>query len=84
MINGFFDRQSLDVEDAVRIGRSSDIRVFVGIRLPQVLAGLTATAVFGWVPTWNEFLFALLPPGVETRTVPVTMLQTIGGNIGVR
>ena len=34
--------------------------------------------------TWNEFLFALLLSGVETRTVPVAMSQTIGGDIGVR
>ena len=31
-----------------------------------------------------KFLFALLLTGVETRTVPVAMAQTIGGDIGVR
>ena len=59
-------------------------RVFFKICLPQVLAGLAATAVFGLILTWNEFLFALLLTGVETRTVPVAMAQTIGGDIGVR
>ncbi len=52
--------------------------------LPQVKAGLAATAVFGLILTWNEFLFALLLTGVETRTVPVAMAQTISGDIGVR
>ncbi len=33
--------------------------------------------------TWNEFLFALLLTGVETRTVPVAMARTLGGSIGV-
>jgi len=33
--------------------------------------------------TWNEFLFALLLTGVETRTVPVAMARTLGGEIGV-
>ena len=41
-------------------------------------------AVFGLILTWNEFLFSLLLSGVETRTVPVAMAQTIGGDIGVR
>ena len=45
---------------------------------------MAATAVFGLILTWNEFLFALLLTGVETRTVPVAMAQTIGGDIGVR
>ena len=40
--------------------------------------------MFGVILTWNEFLFALLLTGVETRTIPVAMYQTIGGDIGVR
>ena len=33
--------------------------------------------------TWNEFIFALLLTGTETRTVPVAIARTIGGAIGV-
>lgn len=84
MMKSFFDELSLDVEDAARLDGSSDIKVFFKICLPQVLAGLAATAVFGLILTWNEFLFSLLLSGVETRTVPVAMAQTIGGDIGVR
>ncbi|HUN92830.1 MAG TPA: carbohydrate ABC transporter permease [Burkholderiaceae bacterium] len=84
MMKSFFDELSPDVEDAARMDGSSDTRVFFRICLPQVLAGLAATAVFGLILTWNEFLFALLLTGVETRTVPVAMAQTIGGDIGVR
>ncbi len=58
--------------------------MFFKICLPQVIAGLAATAGFGLILTWNEYLFALLLSGVETRTVPVAMAQTIGGDIGVR
>ncbi len=84
MMKSFFDELSRDVEDAARIDGSSDRRVFFKICMPQVVAGLAATAVFGLILTWNEFLFALLLTGVETRTVPVAMSQTIGGDIGVR
>jgi multiple sugar transport system permease protein len=84
MMKSFFDELSADVEDAARIDGSSERRVFFKICLPQVKAGLAATAVFGLILTWNEFLFALLLTGVETRTVPVAMAQTIGGDIGVR
>ena len=84
MMKSFFDELSLDVEDAARIDGSSDTKVFFKICLPQVVAGLAATFVFGLILTWNEFLFALLMTGVETRTVPVAMAQTIGGDIGVR
>ncbi len=84
MMKSFFDELSLDVEDAARIDGSSDIKVFFKICLPQVLAGLAATFVFGLILTWNEFLFALLLTGVDTRTVPVGMSQAVGGGgIGV-
>jgi len=84
MMKSFFDELSPDIEDAARIDGSSDAKVFLKICLPQVKAGLAATAVFGIILTWNEFLFALLLTGIETRTVPVAMAQTIGGDIGVR
>ncbi len=84
MMKSFFDELSRDVEDAARMDGSSEIRVFFKVCLPQVVPGLAATAVFGLILTWNEYLFALLLTGVETRTVPVAMGQTIGGAIGVR
>jgi multiple sugar transport system permease protein len=84
MMKSFFDELSPDVEDAARLDGSSEIKVFRKICLPQVLAGLAATFVFGLILTWNEFLFALLLTGVDTRTVPVAMNQAVGGGgIGV-
>src|SRR5262249_15701161 len=84
MMKSFFDELSNDVEDAARMDGSSETEVFFKICLPQVKAGIAATAVFGLILTWNEFLFALLLTGVETPTIPVAMAQTIGGDIGVR
>ena len=84
MMKSFFDELPSEVEDAARMDGSSEWRVFFRICLPQVKAGIAATAVFGLILTWNEFLFSLLLSGVNTRTVPVAMAQTIGGDIGVR
>ncbi len=84
MMKSFFDEIPRDVEDAARMDGSSETKVFFKICLPQVKAGLAATAVFGLILTWNEYLFALLLTGIETRTVPVAMASTIGGDIGVR
>lgn len=77
MMKSFFDELSPDVEDAARIDGSSDVKVFFKIALPQVVAGLAATFVFGLILTWNEFLFALLLSGPDTRTVPVAMNQAV-------
>ena len=77
MMKSFFDELSPDVEDAARIDGSSEAKVFFKICLPQVIAGLAATFVFGLILTWNEFLFSLLLTGPDTRTVPVAMNQAV-------
>lgn len=83
MIKSFFDELAPDVEDAARLDGSTENRVFRKICLPQVKAGLAATAVFALILTWNEFLFALLLTGTDTRTIPVAMARTLGGEMGV-
>src|SRR4029450_8154170 len=77
MMKSFFGGWSTDFDDARGIDGSSEINVFFKICLPQVVAGLAATFVFGLILTWNEFLFALLLTGPDTRTVPVAMNQAV-------
>lgn len=83
LVKSFFDELNPEIEDAARMDGATDWRVFFGTCLPQIVAGLAATFVFGLILTWNEFLFALLLTGVETRTVPVAMARTLGGEVGV-
>lgn len=83
MMKSFFDDLNREIEDSARMDGTSDWGVFCKIVLPQVLAGVAATAVFALILTWNEFIFALLLTGSDTRTVPVAIASTIGGEIGV-
>ena len=83
LVKSFFDELNPEIEDAARMDGANERRIFFGFCIPQILAGLSATFVFGLILTWNEFLFALLLTGVETRTVPVAMARTLGGEVGV-
>jgi multiple sugar transport system permease protein len=83
MMKSFFDELSTDVEDAARLDGVNEFMVFFKICIPQLKAGLAATAVFALILTWNEFLFALLLTGNDTRTVPVAMARAMGGQLGV-
>lgn len=83
MMKSFFDELSTDVEDAARLDGIGEFMVFFKICIPQLTAGLAATAVFALILTWNEFLFALLLTGSDTRTVPVAMARAMGGQLGV-
>ncbi len=83
MMKSFFDELSTDVEDAARLDGINEFMVFFKICIPQLKAGLAATSVFALILTWNEFLFALLLTGNDTRTVPVAMARAMGGQLGV-
>jgi multiple sugar transport system permease protein len=83
MVKSFFDDLDRDMEDAARMDGSGEWKVFRKICLPQIYAGLAATFVFAVILTWNEFVFALLLTGTQTRTVPAQIVRTIGGALGV-
>jgi len=83
ILKSFFDELPLDIEDAARLDGSSNIRTFFNICMPQIWPGIAATAVFGLILTWNEFLFALMLTSSDTRTIPVALAQTLGGELGV-
>ena len=71
LLLGFFLEIPSDVEDAARIDGCSDFGVFWRIVLPLTRPGLAATAILVFLGTWNEFLFALVLAGRDTRTLPV-------------
>jgi multiple sugar transport system permease protein len=71
LLLGFFLEIPSDVEDAARIDGCSDFEVFWRIVLPLTRPGLAATAILVFLGTWNEFLFALVLAGRDTRTLPV-------------
>lgn len=59
LLHGFFANLPQNLEDAARIGQASEWEVFTRIILPLAKPGIATAAVFVFVFTWNEFLFAL-------------------------
>lgn len=60
MLIGFFQTVPLEIEEAARVDGAGKLRVFVQIVLPVVAPGVVATAIYTFINSWNEFLFALL------------------------
>lgn len=83
MMKSFFDEIPLEIEEAAQLDGSSRFRTFTRVALPQVKAGVAATVVISLLYTWNEFLFALMLTGTETRTVPVALASALQGELGV-
>jgi multiple sugar transport system permease protein len=79
---GFFQSIPREIEEAARVDGASPFQAFRQIALPVSLPGLLAAGVFAFVLSWNEFLFALILTGRESRTMPVALssLMTSQGN----
>lgn len=59
LLNGFFKTLPSDIEDAARVGGLPEWKIFLHIVLPLAKPGLATAAIFVFVFSWNEFLFAL-------------------------
>ena len=83
MLRSFIDELHRPIEEAARLDGSSELKILWAICLPQMRAGIAATAIIAFVFTWNDFLFSLLLTSVDTRTVPVAMTRVVGADVGV-
>ncbi|HOP25344.1 MAG TPA: carbohydrate ABC transporter permease [Defluviitoga sp.] len=71
MMQGFFSEIPESLEEAARIDGCTRFEALTKIVLPLVLPGISATSILCALISWNEFLFALVLTGQETRTLPV-------------
>ena len=72
MLVGFFESIPRDLEDAGMMDGLSRIGSLVRIILPLTAPGLVTTAIFAFVSSWNEFVFALVL--TTTNNIrPITM-----------
>ncbi len=73
LLIGFFIDVPLEVEEAALIDGCTPFGVLVRIVIPIAAPGLVVAAVFAFLASWNEFLFALILSGVEAKTLPVVI-----------
>ncbi|MFM9106064.1 MAG: carbohydrate ABC transporter permease [Chloroflexota bacterium] len=82
---GFFQGIPRELEEAALVDGSGRWMAFRQIVLPLSLPGLLAAGVFAFVLSWNEFLFALVLTGRDSKTLPVALaglMSSQGNNIG--
>jgi len=60
MLIGFFQTVPVEIEEAAKVDGAGIMRTFLQVVLPIVAPGVVATAIYTFINTWNEFLFALL------------------------
>jgi len=77
MVTGFIRGVPKEIEDSAMIDGCSRIGALFRIVLPAMKSGLAVTAIFAFLGSWDEFLYALSLTSLEAKTLPVIMAQHI-------
>ncbi|PKL23408.1 MAG: carbohydrate ABC transporter permease [Spirochaetae bacterium HGW-Spirochaetae-3] len=80
MLIPFFTAVDKSYEEAAMVDGCTRWTLFKLVFLPLVAPGLVVAAVFAFINSWNEFLYALILTGVKARTAPVAISSLIGGD----
>ena len=81
-LRGFVHNIPVDLEEAAMVDGASRVGAFMRIVFPLVAPGLVATAIFGFIQAWNEYIIAyvlLSSPGNQTLTVWLASFTTNHG-----
>ncbi|MBN2324832.1 MAG: carbohydrate ABC transporter permease [Spirochaetes bacterium] len=78
MLRGFFKNIPYNLEEAAMVDGCTRLTAFIRVVLPLARPGISATAVYIFIVTWQEFMFALtMLTGEKMRTLPVGILDFI-------
>ncbi|WP_235857168.1 carbohydrate ABC transporter permease [Occultella glacieicola] len=75
---GVFEGVPVELEEAARVDGLTHIGAFRRIVIPLVVPGIATSAILSFIFSWNNFVFALVLSGTNTRTLPVAIFNFIG------
>ena len=77
ILRGFLLDLPKEIEEAARLDGLSWPQIIFRLIMPMAAPGIAVTAIFTFVFSWNEFLFALFLTFDKGSTMPVTLQKTI-------
>lgn len=79
LLVGFLRDFPVEIEESALIDGCSRLRALVSVVVPIIAPGLAVVALFSFIATWNEFLFAIVLTGIETKTMMVLVTSFTSG-----
>ncbi len=73
----FFDSLPLELEEAAQVDGLTPIGSFLRITLPLSVPGLATAGILSFIFSWNNFMFALVLSGADTKTLPVAIFNFV-------
>jgi len=71
LLIGFLRDFPVEIEEAALIDGCSRLKALIRVVMPIIAPGMAVVALFAFIATWNEFLFAVVLTGIETKTMMV-------------
>jgi len=71
IMRDFFNGLPVDLEESARVDGANRWTAFMRIVLPLSAPGLVSVAIFSFVFSWNEYLYALMLTNFEAITMPI-------------
>jgi multiple sugar transport system permease protein len=71
LLKSFFDEVPYDLDEAAMVDGATRFQAFSKVIVHYILPGLSATAILGFIFSWNEFLLTLVLTRTGVRTIPV-------------
>ena len=78
MLTSYMNAIPQEVDEAAVIDGASRLQTIRLVLLPLVMPGVLTTAIYIFVTSWNEYLFAMMLSGDHVRTVTVALQLFIG------
>ncbi|HEX7746365.1 MAG TPA: carbohydrate ABC transporter permease [Micromonosporaceae bacterium] len=75
---GYFDSMPLELEESALVDGLTQIGAFRRITLPLSAPGLATAGILSFIFSWNNFMFALVLSGADTKTLPVAIFDFVG------
>lgn len=75
LMAAFFEGVPKELEEAARIDGCTRFQAFVKVILPVMRSGIAITALFSFIASWNEFLYALLLTSENAKTAPIVIAE---------
>lgn len=73
----FFDSLPTELEEAAEVDGLTPIGAFLRVTLPLSVPGIATASILSFIFSWNNFMFALVLSGANTKTLPVAIFDFV-------
>ncbi len=78
LLKAFLDDIPKELDEQACIDGCNRLTAFIYVILPAMAPGIIAAVVFISVFSWNDFTFAFLVSGTQTKTTPIIIMEMQG------